>query len=157
MAFFFNCVLEKQHGNKAGELIIVDFNFERILKLDEDNKTDYNGTSTPSQIKTTLITGVRTGGAPQEKQRIIKLFTNYEKRNGQDVIHTITDPDTGEERTITDSTNSENSTGIKDFNKFTDGMTGDLKISSKIKYKIQDCEAFDGAIIQARAENRGSR
>lgn len=157
MAFFFNVLLEKLHGNRAGTLIIGDYNFPRILKMDENYKTDYNGTSSPDKIKTTLITKVYSGGAATELVRIRKLKANYKKTDGQDVIHTITNPDTGDSRTVTDSVNSDNESNYKPFSMFTDGMAGDLKVEAKAQYKIQNCEAFDGMVIQARAVKRGSR
>ena len=155
-------IAEKKHGTYAGNILITDTHHFTVLRYDTTTSLDYDEGATPGandrEIVTVLATKMFTVNDPNKLVRPRKLFVSYKKKDGQNVVHTITNPDSGNAPTNTDSTNSTYANDYKRQRIVTDGMTGTvIKTCAKIKYTIQGAEEFNALSLEYNVINRGSR
>ena len=144
----------KRYGTGANTLLVGDGTY--IIKYDTTVTADNQaGSTTQYQMAVTTKTYVVPEGIG--KFRIRKYWANYLKTASQDITSTISDPDTSDNISASDSTGS----GSKNYEAITDAMIsgGTLKVCRKVSFTLTGVglEQLYGLKLQYNPINRGSR
>lgn len=143
-------------GTNKGKLLLGVYSEAKVLYYDEDTNLDYSvsGGTEDTQIVCTIKSKHWYKGE-LIKFRLLKLWSNYKKLDGQTVNHKIVGVDTGAQVAVDDTDNATNSTDYKNYYKVTDAMTGTLKRANKLRYEISGAglDEFNFAEIEAMEES----
>lgn len=124
---------------------------EILTYYDESETLDYDDTeaSNTAEISVTLRSKTFTVGSPTQGFRLRKLYSNF-TQGSSNVIQSLTDPQTGDTRSVTTSDSGEiNYRGI------TDSFTGDLETAHKFYYQISgDLAEFNGMEVEGIMRHR---
>jgi hypothetical protein len=152
----YTCIIEKEIGTYKGTFILSDdtngylhfydetsdrdfSEFEYLLDEYGEVLTDEYDNPLVSEISETYIDispTLRTKTFTLDDQitlvRLREMFADYKKRNNQNIVIKIENPDTEEYRVYTDTENSTYSSRYKSPRKITDGLSGNLKYCNKL-------------------------
>lgn len=144
----------KRYGTGANTLLVGDGTY--VIKYDTTVTADNQAGST-TQYQMTLATKTYVVPEGIGKIRLRKYWANYLKTASQDITSTISDPDSADNVSASDTTGS----GSKNYEVVTDAMIsgGTLKVARKVNFTLTGVglEQLYGLKLQYNPINRGSR
>ncbi len=144
-------ILEKKIGLDRGKIILGGNSGNKLLLYlsdDNSNQNDYDDDLGTVDATVTPKLTSKMWAIYDKLLRLRRLEANY--TSDANVTHTLTNG-------TLSLTSSDSTTGERDYQKVTDAMTGNLKITDRVQYSIEGAKEFNYMNLETRLKRKYGR